>query len=119
MQAHDEGKSDLEQIAQLLNSTKPENITVSAGQAVVTVSPKLELLSVILTGPALAEHREGLQRDIVEAVNKAMREVVLASARALEGLQESPEMQSARELLQKEIDRRHTDGGTPSRGAES
>ena len=106
MKARADDITNLEQITQLLKARKIENVTISTRHATVTVSSQLELLSVTLTGPGvLAEHRDGLQHDIVEAVNKAMREVVTASALMLEGLQELPEIQSARDALQKQIGR--------------
>jgi DNA-binding protein YbaB len=106
MKASADDKPNLEQLTQLLKARKIENVTVSTRHATVTVSPQLELLSVTLTGPCvLAEHRDALQHDIVDAVNKAMREVVAASALMLEGLQELPEIQSIRDALQKQIGR--------------
>jgi hypothetical protein len=108
---------DLEQIAQLFKAREIENVTIRIGHAIATVSPQLELLSVALTGPGvIAEHRDALQRDIVEAVNKAMREVVIASARMLEGLQESPEIQAVRDALHEQIARARGRGETLAYG---
>ena len=61
-------------------------------------------------GPGIvAEHRAALERDIIDAVGRAMLDVVTASARMLEGLQDSPEMRSVRDALEKEIGRRNRD----------
>lgn len=95
-------KPNLEQIAQLLKAREVNSVTISTPIVTVTVSPQLELSSVLLKGAGvMAEHRDALQRDIIDAVNKAMREVVVASAQMLEGLQESPEIQSIRDALKK------------------
>jgi DNA-binding protein YbaB len=96
-----------------LKARESTNVTITTGYVTVTVSPQLELLAVVFTGPGvLAEHRDALQSDIVDAVNKAMREVVIASAQMLEGLQESPEIQSFRDALQKQMGQPHADAGT-------
>ena len=93
-----------EQIAQFLKTRKVENVTIATGNATVTVSANLELLSVSLTGPGVLEdYRDALQRDIVAATNLAMQEVVLASARALEGLQKSPQFRAIRDDLEKRM----------------
>jgi DNA-binding protein YbaB len=91
-----------EQIAQLLRARKVDNVVIATGNATVTVSANLELLSISLTGPGVLEdHRAALQRDIVAATNLAMKEVVLASARALEALQGSPKFRAIRDDLEK------------------
>lgn len=95
-------KPNPEQIAQLLKAREVKSVTISTPNLTVTVSPHLELMSVVLRGPGVREeHRDALQRDIIDAVNKAMREVVVASAKMLEGLQESPEIQLIRDALKK------------------
>lgn len=99
-----------DEIARLLKSSQAKSVTVTSGHATVTMSPRLELESVQLAGPAIVnEHRAALERDIVDAVARAMRDVVTASARALEGLQHSPELRSVREALEKEIGSRNRD----------
>jgi DNA-binding protein YbaB len=93
-----------EQIAQLLKARKVENVTIAIGNATVTVSANLELLSISLTGPGVLEdHRDALQRDIVAATNLAMQEVALASARAFEALQRSPQFRAIRDDLEKRM----------------
>ncbi|MEV8440802.1 hypothetical protein AB0425_25785 [Actinosynnema sp. NPDC051121] len=110
--------ANLEQIAKLLKDRKVENVTISAGHAVVTVSPRLQLLTVVLTGPGvLAEYRQSLQQDIVDAVNQAVREVVVASARTFEQLQEAPEIQTLRKALHRQIGLWRADDEKPADGA--
>ena len=95
-----------DEIARLLKSSQVKSVTVTSGHATVTMGPRLELESVQLGGPGIvAEHRAELERDNVDAVGRAMRDVVTASARMLEGLQVSAEMRSVREALEKEIGR--------------
>lgn len=102
MKSNADNDPNLEQITQLLNAREIKNVSITNHYVSVTVSPQLELLSIILTELDVpSEYREALQRDIVEAVNLAMREVVTASTQMLEGLQELPEIQSLREALQK------------------
>ena len=94
-----------EQIAQLLKAREVKSVTISTPNVTVTVSPQLELSSVLLKGASvMTEHRDALQRDIIDAVNKAVREVVVTSAQILERLQESPEIRSIRESLKKRQD---------------
>lgn len=96
-----------DQIGQLLKAREIKNVTASAGAASVTVDPHLTVLSVELDEAAMRpERRADLQRDIAEAVNQATREVVMASARALQALQDSPEVRSMQDALQKELDKR-------------
>lgn len=97
---------DADEIARLLKASRGKSVTVTSGHATVTMSPQLEIESVQLGGPGiLAEHRAALERDIIDAVARAMRDAVTASARMLEELQESPEIRSVREALQKEVGR--------------
>lgn len=97
---------NFEQVAQLLQSGENENVTVSAGQVTVTVSPKMELLSIVFSGPGVVEeHREALQNDTIEAMNKAHQTAVVASAKRLEKLRDLPEMKAFAESLKEQLRR--------------
>ena len=101
---------DADEIARLLKSSQVQSVTVTSGSVTVTVSPQLEIESVQLGGPGVAaEHRAALERDIRDAISRAMRDVVIASARSLDGLQDSPEMRSIRDALEKKLGRRNGD----------
>ena len=110
MPSHSDELPNPDEIARLLKASQVKSVTVTSGHATVTMSPRLELESMQLGGPGIvAEHRAAIERDIIDAVGRAMRDVVTASARMLEGLQDSPEMRSVREALEKEIGRRNRD----------
>jgi hypothetical protein len=96
------------EIARFLKSSQVKGVTVTCGNVTVTVSPQLEIESVQLGGPGVAaDHRTALERDIRDAIARAMRDVVIASARSLDGLQDLPEMRSMRDALEKELGRRN------------
>jgi hypothetical protein len=96
-----------DEIARLLKAHRVANATVKSDQVTVVMNPELQLVSVDLCGPAvLPEHRTALQKEIVDTVNRAMREIVTSSARAFEGMEQSPELRSMYEAFQKEIDRK-------------
>jgi DNA-binding protein YbaB len=111
MQSNSDDLPSLDEIARLLRASQGKSVKITSGNVTVTVSPQLQLESVELGGPGvLPEHRAALQHDIIDAVTRAMRDVVTSSARMLEGQQESPDIRSMRAALQKELRRRSCSG---------